>query len=1113
MLSMAMVMGLAAAPAYGMEGQSGSTGGSVSNVQTTAGSFPGLDFESGVIPSFVKGGDATLSIVDSTNGSKGLKVDYKAADFPTVKFTAETPWSFGGGALAFEVTNPTNEPVVFFLRVDDDKTADGVKHSTVSTGTSVKANSTSKFYMSFGSNALDLGMRFLPPNPAGNQLGYGWGEKSLNASNIVEFQIWQMYAKKPSTLIFDNIKVIPDPSSDLSYLDGLVDKYGQYTGIDWGGKVKSDQDLVNYKLQEAQQLASSQPPLATSKYGGWLNGPKLEGTGHFRVTKHEGKWTLVDPEGYLFFSTGLDIARLPDMMTWISGRENMFEDVPAKDGPLGDHYDYTTFVARAPLGQTEGWLFNHYAANLERKYGDDYKNEWRASSVARFKNWGFNSLGNWSDPELYFGKGNETKLAYVANGWTHVGTHAKIGPFPDVFDPEYKNSVEKMVQDQILAYGVANDEWMLGVYIDNEMEWGNPRAVQSKYSLISHILETDATLSTSYAKKAMLAHLKATYQDSIASLNAKWGTSFASFAAMEAPYQVGTITDAMVPDFSAMLKLVAEQYFSTVDTALTAALPNTLYLGSRFAEWGTSLEVQEVAAKYVDVISFNIYKEDVDGENWMHLEALDMPTIIGEYAFASNDRGMFGTGPVADTASANQQDRADKYLHYMKTVLKSPYFVGAHWFQYVDQPLLGRAWDGENYNLGFVDVTDVPYPAMVAAAKELHAKAYDVKFLGLDDNEGPGETGTPLTISFEASEDLSIVSGYKGAVVEYQAQGATDGERAMKVNVGTLDTDYAGVTISPSAPWNLGKTPSITADVTNPTAKPNQVRVNVTDASGALRTFYFVVDANQSRAIVLDKFKASPADWGATEGFWGAESGLDFGNITSLSFYLWEDAPESGDSFIIDKLTLSHLVANPNPNPNPTKPSIAAANQSVASGATFSVPVTVRDVKDLGRLKATIQYDHSLLTLKQVTFTDAFSLVERNTSTPGTIVFDGVKESGITGTSTTVATLEFTAKAGITESTPASISFANLEGNLISEAPYAFTAQPTTITIEKLVVAGDVNDDGKVDGLDALKLMKHLANMELLNEKQTQTADYDGDGQLTTSDALRMLKKSVGLIQ
>jgi len=54
-----------------------------------------------------------------------------------------------------------------------------------------------------------------------------------------------------------------------------------------------------------------------------------------------------------------------------------------------------------------------------------------------------------------------------------------------------------------------------------------------------------------------------------------------------------------------------------------------------------------------------------------------------------------------------------------------PYFLGAHWFQWQDQPVLGRM-DGENYNIGLVDVTNRPYPELVQALKTTHKVLYDV---------------------------------------------------------------------------------------------------------------------------------------------------------------------------------------------------------------------------------------------------------------------------------------------------------------------------------------------------------------------------------------------------
>jgi len=78
--------------------------------------------------------------------------------------------------------------------------------------------------------------------------------------------------------------------------------------------------------------------------------------------------------------------------------------------------------------------------------------------------------------------------------------------------------------------------------------------------------------------------------------------------------------------------------------------------------------------------------------------------------------------------AADQADRARLYTDYMNSVIDNPYFVGAHWFQYIDSPLTGRAYDGENYNVGFVSITDQPYRELVAAAKAVNRALYQRRY-------------------------------------------------------------------------------------------------------------------------------------------------------------------------------------------------------------------------------------------------------------------------------------------------------------------------------------------------------------------------------------------------
>ncbi|MEM6312698.1 MAG: beta-agarase, partial [Planctomycetota bacterium] len=73
-----------------------------------------------------------------------------------------------------------------------------------------------------------------------------------------------------------------------------------------------------------------------------------------------------------------------------------------------------------------------------------------------------------------------------------------------------------------------------------------------------------------------------------------------------------------------------------------------------------------------------------------------------------------------------QAGRADAYRTYVMSGLAQPHIVGVHWFQYVDQAISGRS-DGENYNAGFVDITDQPYTELTETARELGEKMYELR--------------------------------------------------------------------------------------------------------------------------------------------------------------------------------------------------------------------------------------------------------------------------------------------------------------------------------------------------------------------------------------------------
>ena len=52
--------------------------------------------------------------------------------------------------------------------------------------------------------------------------------------------------------------------------------------------------------------------------------------------------------------------------------------------------------------------------------------------------------------------------------------------------------------------------------------------------------------------------------------------------------------------------------------------------------------------------------------------------------------------------------------------------LGTHWFQYKDQPTTGRG-DGEDYQIGLIDVCDKPYPETIKAVRDVGYNLYEYR--------------------------------------------------------------------------------------------------------------------------------------------------------------------------------------------------------------------------------------------------------------------------------------------------------------------------------------------------------------------------------------------------
>ena len=90
----------------------------------------------------------------------------------------------------------------------------------------------------------------------------------------------------------------------------------------------------------------------------------------------------------------------------------------------------------------------------------------------------------------------------------------------------------------------------------------------------------------------------------------------------------------------------------------------------------------------------------------------------------SEERGPLHPGLIL---VQNQEERAEAFMQYVMDTLKHPTRVGYHWFQYSDSPTTGRSLDGENYQIGFTDTCDTPYPEMIKASRSIAEQMYTIR--------------------------------------------------------------------------------------------------------------------------------------------------------------------------------------------------------------------------------------------------------------------------------------------------------------------------------------------------------------------------------------------------
>ena len=518
-------------------------------------------------------------------------------------------------------------------------------------------------------------------------------------------------------LTVENLRLTEKEPEPLLEGQVFVDRFGQVTGKDWPEKIR-DEETLRERLQRDLAVAQKSGmsfPEGFSRYGGCLR-KRLEPTGWFHTQFSGGRWWLVDPDGYVFLSHGMCYGSRMGYYGVTQEEEAFYEWLPEQKERYADAWIRGDRIPEllARYGQDfarSQYLVNFGRINYMRVFGGQWREAWTAINGCRLKRWGINTLGVGVDSYPDEDWKEFVKRTQIPYALTLQHFPSTVWPifrdFPDVFAPEYEENSREYAK-QLLNY--RDDPLMIGYFMTNEPHW-----LFAKCNIAERLLELEGQYAS---KDRLIAFLEEKYS-SPAALTQAWNHSFSSFADLNRPIrQACSFSEAARQDLEAFHRLLLRRYVDVPAAALKAVDPHHLNLAMRFSHYDPECFLP---CQWVDVFSFNCYRQNPGKASDQAGERTGKPVLIGEYHAGARDKGLCFAGLVE---VSSQEERGKWYRSYWDQLLSSPWCLGAHYFEYNDMPPFGR-FDGAAAQTGLIDVCGQEYEDMTQYVEETGRRLYD----------------------------------------------------------------------------------------------------------------------------------------------------------------------------------------------------------------------------------------------------------------------------------------------------------------------------------------------------------------------------------------------------
>jgi hypothetical protein len=471
------------------------------------------------------------------------------------------------------------------------------------------------------------------------------------------------------------MKIIATISLFFFFCSGLFAQFGKTVPVETRAN-STVEDRTTYPALSVENLngfkRKKEPAL--SAFGGYKVN-RREPTGFFHVRQIEGRWWIIDPEGYPFHHRAV--------VAFEPGRSEKQQR-----------------AFREKFGTRSGWV--EAETEMLRSYGFNGAGAWSAVEDIRTS----------SSPVVYtvivnpMGRYRNAHVKKYGGSYPVAGWQGYRFDLPMVFDSVFDNYIEEALAP-LVRY--KEDPYLLGYFTDNELPWYTD-ALDRHLNFLAKdepgYLAARKWLDERKGKDSKPEDI--TEEDRLA---------FSAFFFETYMQKVTSVLRRLDPNHM----YLGCRFNQDKNQELT------------------NPAIFEVAGKYMDIISINHYRKWQPEQEQMNQwgEWSGKPFLITEWYVKGEDSGLpnaTGAGWNVPT----QNDRGLFYENFCLALLRNPHSVGWHWFRYQDNDPEDLTTDPSNRdsNKGVVDSEYSPWLPLLQRMKGLNECVYQlIRFFDINKRE------------------------------------------------------------------------------------------------------------------------------------------------------------------------------------------------------------------------------------------------------------------------------------------------------------------------------------------------------------------------------------------